>query len=117
MPRYDYKCQNPDCDHSLIDVIQSFYDDAFTKCEKCNQNTLERVLYTPYFTIKNDPTTIGQLAERNSQKMGKIQIDDKYHSDKEAKKQALSEAKKEMRSKINKMSEAKKRRYIEDGEI
>jgi hypothetical protein len=35
--------------------------------------------------------------------------------DKESKKQALSEAKKEMNSKINRMNSAQKTRYIQDG--
>jgi hypothetical protein len=47
--------------------------------------------------------------------MGKSQVQEKRLQDKESKKQALSEAKKEMNSKINKMNSSQKRRYIENG--
>jgi hypothetical protein len=58
---------------------------------------------------------MGQLAERNSAKMGKSQVQEKRLQDKESKKQALSEAKKEMNSKISRMNSIQKTRYIENG--
>jgi len=65
--------------------------------------------------VRGEPTTMGQLAERNSAKMGKSQVQEKRLQDKESKKQALSEAKKEMNSKISRMNSTQKTRYIENG--
>jgi putative FmdB family regulatory protein len=115
MPKYDYECEN--CKHKLIDVYQSFDSESLTKCEKCGQNSLNKVIYCPYISIKGEVKTVGQLAESNSKKMGKALVEEKTLKDKEEKKQALKDAKKEMRSKINKMSSEQTRRYIEDGKI
>jgi hypothetical protein len=47
--------------------------------------------------------------------MGKLQVQEKTLKDKDSKKTALKEAKKEMHSKINKMNETQKTRYIDNG--
>jgi putative FmdB family regulatory protein len=115
MPKYDYECEN--CNHKLIDIYQPFDSDSLTKCENCGQNSLRRIIYCPYISVKGEIKTIGQLAESNSKKMGKTLVEEKTLKDKENKKQALKDAKKELRSKINKMSSDQTRRYIEDGKI
>ena len=64
MPHYDYECES--CKHQLLDVQQSIKDDALTKCPNCNNDTLSRIITGGLgFTYKSEPTTIGQLAERN----------------------------------------------------
>ena len=115
MPKYDYKCEN--CKHKLIDVYQSFDSESLTKCEKCGQESLNKIIYCPYISVKGEIKTVGQLAESNSKKMGKTLVEEKTLKDKEDKKEALKDAKKEMRSKINKMTSDQARRYIEDGKI
>ncbi|MEY4334820.1 MAG: Zinc ribbon domain [Bacteroidota bacterium] len=115
MPTYDYECSN--CGHKIVDFYQSINSEAITYCNECKQNTLERLIFSPYIAVKGEAKTIGQLAERNSNKFGKSQVEDKINKDKESKQQALKEAKKEIRSKINSMSETQKRRYIEDGKV
>jgi putative FmdB family regulatory protein len=115
MPRYDYECSN--CGYKLEDVFQSITDKPLKKCKNCNKEKLERVIFAPHVYVRGEATTIGQLAERNSEKMGKLQIQEKTLQDKESKKQALSEAKKEINSKINRLTDKQKRRYIEDGKI
>ena len=40
MPTYEYKCK--DCDHQF-DVVQSFSDDALTKCPNCRKKALRKV--------------------------------------------------------------------------
>ena len=40
MPTYEYKCK--DCDHQF-DIVQSFSDDALTKCPNCKKKTLRKV--------------------------------------------------------------------------
>lgn len=115
MPTYDYECNN--CGHKITDFYQPITSEAITYCNECKKNTLERLISIPYIAIKGEAKTIGQLAERNSNRFGKAQVEDKTMKDRESKKQALAEAKKEMRSKVNRMSETQKRRYIEDGKV
>jgi putative FmdB family regulatory protein len=67
MITYDYECT--ECDNRF-EVLQSIKDDAFTVCPQCEQETLRRVLHAPlYVKVVGEPTTIGQLADRNSKKM------------------------------------------------
>ena len=40
MPTYEYKCR--DCGHQL-EVVQSFTDDALTKCPRCRKKALRKV--------------------------------------------------------------------------
>lgn len=113
MPKYDYECSA--CGHKMEDIYQNINDKPLKKCNKCKKYELERVIFAPHVFVKGEPTTMGQLAERNSVKMGKSQVQEKMLQDKESKKNALKEAKKEMHSKINKMNSTQKRRYIDNG--
>ena len=113
MPRYDYECSA--CGHKIEDVYQDIKDSPLKKCGNCKKHKLERVIFAPHVFVRGEPTTMGQLAERNSAKMGKSQVQEKRLQDKESKKQALSEAKKEMNSKISRMNSTQKTRYIENG--
>lgn len=115
MPTYDYECHS--CGYKMLDVYQSFTSEALTLCTNCEKHSLYRIIHIPYVAIKGSPTTIGQLAEANSKKMGKSQIEELTIKDKDGKKEALKEAKNEIRSKINSMSADQKRRYIEDGTL
>lgn len=73
MITYEYECTN--CDVNF-DVMQSIKDDAYTVCPKCNKDTIHRILHSPlHIQIKGEPTTIGQLAERNAKNMSKEQMD------------------------------------------
>lgn len=49
MPTYSYACKS--CDHAF-DIRQSFTDDALTKCPKCGQPTLRKVLHPVGITFK-----------------------------------------------------------------
>jgi len=115
MPRYDYRCEN--CNYELNDIYQSFQDKPLKKCKNCKKMTLHRVVFSPHVYVRGEPTTMGQLAERNSKKMGKTQVEEMSKKDKESKQSALKEAKNEMRSKINKMNNSQKRSYIENGRL
>ena len=115
MPRYDYECSS--CGHKMSDIYQQFSDKPLKKCENCKKSSLERVVFVPHVFVRGEPSTIGHLAERNSERIGKSKVHDMTMQDKESKKESLSEAKKEMRSKINSMNQAQKRRYIEDGKV
>ena len=49
MPTYEYKCK--ECGHQL-EVVQSFTDDALTKCPSCKKKALRKVFSPPGVTFK-----------------------------------------------------------------
>jgi DNA-directed RNA polymerase subunit RPC12/RpoP len=109
---YDYMCKY--CSNKIIDCQQSIHEKPYTKCEACGEHGLERIIYPPTVFCHVEITTVGQLAEKNSKKMGKYGLEEKVLKDKESKKGALSEARKELK-KLGGMTDEQKRRYIENG--
>ena len=65
--------------------------------------------------MRKEATTIGQLADRNAKKLGKGEVSERDAKKKESSVDALKEAKKELNTKISKMSESQKQRFIENG--
>jgi len=49
MPTYEYKCK--DCGHQF-DIVQSFSDDALTKCPDCKKKALRKVFSPPGVSFK-----------------------------------------------------------------
>ena len=49
MPTYEYKCR--ECGNEL-EVVQSFTDDALTKCPSCKKKALRKVFSAPGVTFK-----------------------------------------------------------------
>lgn len=115
MPAYDYVCTN--CKTELKDVEQYIRDKPLVTCGVCKKQSLERVISAPHVFVRGSPTTIGQLSERNSKKLGRYETQERTIKDKDEKKQALKEAKKEIHSTLNSMSESQKERYIQDGRL
>lgn len=112
--RYDYECDS--CGAEVYDIEQTVSDTPLTKCPKCGEKSLYRVLLAaPSASVQSDAVTIGQLAERNAKKLGREEVQERTLKDKDSKKEALKQARKEMHSKINKMSEAQQKKYILDG--
>ena len=110
MPLYDYACSN--CNHEIIDVQQSIKDKPLRKCTECGKQTLERVIYGGDIFVRGEAKTIGQLADRNSKKMGKYerQAKEKEHNMKDQ----MSE-KRKLNRKINSMTPEQKHKWIVDG--
>ena len=115
MPRYDYICD--DCSHEIHDIFQSFSEDSLIKCEACGKNSLRRVIYGGLATFVKNVNTIGQLADKNWQNMGRYkrsEIEQKHRNKQtESPTSSLGPASK---SQINKMSIEQKHRYIITGE-
>jgi putative FmdB family regulatory protein len=40
MPKYDYECSG--CEHQLVDVQQSFHDDALTTCRRSKRKEVQK---------------------------------------------------------------------------
>lgn len=110
LPLYDYVCSS--CDHKINNVQQSIKDKPLQKCPDCGKRKLERVIYGGDIFVRGEAKTIGQLADRNSKKMGKYerQAKDKQHN----MKQEMSE-KRKLNRKINSMTPEQKRKWIADG--
>jgi len=111
---YDYQCEN--CKSVFENIEQSIKDEPLRHCLQCGMDCLERVIHVPILaSVRQEVTTIGQLSERNAKKIGRYEIQERTLKDKDSKKEALKSAKKELHSKINKMSDKQKQRYIENG--
>ena len=60
------------------DVIQSINDAPKKKCPKCSKMTLDRILFGGIHVFtRGEATTLGQLAEQNTKKMGHYELQDK----------------------------------------
>ena len=110
MPLYDYVCSN--CQHEIEDMYQSIKAKPLVKCDKCNKMTLERVIYGGDVFVRREATTIGQLSDRNTKKMGKYELESKQKEDNT--KQERSE-KQKLHKKINSMDDTQKRKWIMEG--
>ena len=110
---YDYQCE--DCGNFVEDVSQGISDKPDTECQVCKSHNYHRVIYAPKVFVRGEPTTLGQLAEVNSKKLGKTKTEEMIGRDKSSKKNALKEARKELNSNLGKMTESQKKRYIENG--
>jgi len=113
MPLHDYHCEN--CAVDFTDIYQKYEDAPLTKCDQCGKNTLIKIFSPPTFFVSQEATTVGQIADRNAKKLGRQEIQERSLKNKDETKTALNEAKKEMNSKINKMSEVQKRKFIDNG--
>jgi len=107
---YDYECS--ECKHFMEDVYQSIKDDALTKCPKCHKDKLERVISGGlYGHIYQEPTTIGQQADRNWKNKGHYE-----KSNIESAQDNKAREKRESRKMINRMNKDHQYHYIMTGE-
>jgi putative FmdB family regulatory protein len=107
---YDYECS--ECKYFMEDVYQSIKDDALTKCPQCKNETLERIITGGiYGHVYQEPTTIGQQADRNWKNKGHYE-----KSNIEAKADKKAREKRESRKMINRMNKEHQYHYIMTGE-
>lgn len=114
---YDYKCD--ECSYELIDVYQSIHDEALIKCPSCGKDSLIRVIYGGVGSFMKDVKTIGQLADKNWNKMGyyqKSEIESKKNEQKVKEETSFSFAGNATKKEINKMSDSQQKKYIMTGE-
>tara|TARA_Y100000385_G_scaffold207025_1_gene214639 strand:- start:174 stop:536 length:363 start_codon:yes stop_codon:yes gene_type:complete len=118
MPKYDYECSG--CEHQLIDVQQSFHDDALTTCPECGEEKLFRIVTGGIMAKVNNIDTIGKLADENSNKF-KNQMEEAQHMQEEANPTPKApwyhnpKYGSATNQEINKMTNSQKRRYIMEG--
>ena len=113
MPTYDYECS--ECGY-YKEVFQKFSEKPLVKCPECKKHKFRRViLNAPHVSVKGEPTTVQHLADRNTQKLGRYELQAKEKADNIDKVMKDAEAN-SRRRKINKMTSAQKKNYIEKGE-
>ena len=112
MPTYDYSCKS--CEY-VFEAKHGFNEDA-PPCPECGKNKPEQIINeAPLVFIKGEPTTIGQLADRNTQKMGRYELENKRLKD-DMKTHKKNKEVRDKRRKINKMTPKQKRKWIREGD-
>ena len=113
MPTYDFECEK--C-MLYAEVKQSHKDPDILNCPECGETTLKKVFISaPYMSVRGEPKTIGHLADRNSNKLGTYERQDKE------KENGLDQKREQLdqrvtRRKINSMTEEQKMKWIKDGD-
>lgn len=75
-----YQCEN--CEAESYEKVKYSKQTERKKCPVCNKMKLEQIVEAPNFTIDNGPVTVGQLADRNTAKMGKYEKQERRHKEK-----------------------------------
>lgn len=137
MITYEYECG---CCGHRFEIKQSIKDNPLKKCNACGQHMLERLMFGGIGAfIQQEATTVGQLASRNTKKMGKYELQEKRQYQKEQERDAKIRLKQEAAAKlggsipdipeerptpvygkvdyekINKMNAEQKKKYILEG--
>ena len=113
MPLYDFECEP--CAY-YTEIRQSFDGPSCIKCPQCGKQTLKKVFINPpSIMVRGEPSTIGHLADRNTSKMGKYELEDKnaannIHQDKTNRK------KRDINRRINSMTQSQKLKWIKEGD-
>lgn len=118
MPSYDYGCES--CNYMMTDVQESIHAEAQTKCPRCGENSLHRVIYGGLGSFMKDVKTIGQAADSNWKKLGSYKRSEIESQSSAAKRErgatsAFSSAGNATKKEINKMTQEQKTRYIIEG--
>ena len=118
MPTYEYQCE--ECDHNF-EIVKMISDPHESMCPKCKKLTLYQVISPSTVFIKGEATTVGQLADRNTKKMGKYELGDKRGRQEEGnlknkkEKGWVEKSGSATKAEINKMTKKQKANYIRDG--
>jgi len=113
MPIYDFECA--ECAY-YEEIKQGMSEPSTHECPHCGNQTLVKVFINPPLVfIRGDPTTIGQLADRNTQKMGKYELEDRKNQDAPKKDKEAEQTRKEHK-KINAMTPQQRVKWIRTGD-
>lgn len=116
MPTYDFECEP--CAY-ITEIRQSIDSPSTLECPICKQDTLKKVFISaPTMFVRGEPTTVGQLAERNTVKLGKYELEARKENDKLQ--NTVSEEVKKKRQEhraIQSMTPEQQVKYIKTGEM
>lgn len=84
IPTYQYKCSSCKKKYDAFLTFKEYDDGIVPPCTKCNSSAVSRIYEgVPYFAIKGNINTVGQLAEKNAKKIGTNKIKEYQHQQKE----------------------------------
>jgi putative FmdB family regulatory protein len=113
MPIYDFECA--DCCY-YTEIKQGMDEPSTHECPHCENQTLVKVFINPPLAfVRGSPSTIGHLADRNTEKMGKYELEDRKNQD-GIKKNKEAEQTREMHKKINAMTPQQQVKWIRTGD-
>ena len=118
MPRYSFTCEK--CGHNQEKFwLISEYDNNLKscKCEKCKSRKIYRNYQSDnmYGSVR-EVKTVGQLAERNTKKMGRYELENRLKEDK-IPEEIEKRNKRQKLNKLAKMNDKQKTKYIMEGEL
>tara|TARA_Y100000310_G_scaffold315845_1_gene366910 strand:+ start:2603 stop:2944 length:342 start_codon:yes stop_codon:yes gene_type:complete len=113
MATYEYKCEA--CGHFFTEEISIKKYKRKKKCPSCKKHKLRRILSAPDISIGGESTTLGQLAESNTKKMGRYELEEKQRQDNKELENLKRDTRKTQRE-INKMTPDQKKKYILGGD-
>lgn len=111
MPTYIYRCEKCQVE---FEATHS-YKEKINECQ-CG-GLVSKVICPPIVASVKDIKTIGQLAEKNSKKMGKYKLSELRDKDIESKGGIEKVKRNERIKKIGRMTAKQKVKYLEDGSI
>jgi putative FmdB family regulatory protein len=76
MLSYNYECTNEECGAEFVHH-KRISEPHLTVCPICSGTLQSIITSAPFMFMSREPTTIKQLAEHNSKKMGKYKVEDK----------------------------------------
>ncbi len=115
MPNYDFECE-PCCYHTEIFMTFNEYENI-KECPVCGQKTLKRVILgVPNLLVRGNPTTIGQLADENTRKMGHYEKQEKENKDRGNGLTSEQKTKRQQHQKIVSMTPEQQVKWIREGD-
>jgi putative FmdB family regulatory protein len=85
---YEYSCAV--CGD--MEITQSMHDDTLTNCPECGTNEFTKLFSDPMFTYcKGEATTLVQLADANTKRLGRAEIQEREAVGKEQRDKRLKE--------------------------
>jgi putative FmdB family regulatory protein len=113
MPTYDFECEP--CAY-YTEIVQAHDAPSVQKCPHCGKKTLTKVYLTPpAIAIRGEPTTVGHLADRNTQKMGLYEKQDR-DANSQVDFHTKQKETRERQRKINSMTPQQKLNWIKNGD-
>ena len=85
MPVYEYECSQ--CEYTF-ETHQGFDDKPKKKCPECGKYKLYKVISVGYISVKQEPTTLGHQAARNTEQMSQSELASKRRKDQQGKDQS-----------------------------
>lgn len=114
---FGYTCEK--CKQDYVEVCLMSARTKNPKCE-CGQLLESLILGIPDFSVHGNITTLGQLAEHNTKKMGKYKVselDEKNKKEVDEGMRMYEKPTKELTHKLSKATPQQKEKYINEGKI